>query len=75
MMLHGVILVILIQILRADDHYGFFNPARTPTSDFQTWTYNNDLIHLPTMGTTFPWYNGRSGRRQTKWRLNRVVCK
>lgn len=31
-------------ILRAHDHYGFLNPARTPTLDFQSWTYNMILF-------------------------------
>ena len=61
-------------ILGAHEHLGSFSPARPPMLDFQNWTDNFDLIHIPTRGAAFTWNNGRIGRRHTKRRLDRSVC-
>jgi exonuclease III len=61
-------------ILGAHEHRGRFSPARLPMSDFQAWTDNFQLIHLPTKGAEFTWNNGRGGSRHTEKRLDRVVC-
>jgi hypothetical protein len=61
-------------ILRAHEHRGHFNPARAPMEEFQLWTNNNYLIHLPTADAFFTWRNGRDGIRSTKRRLDRCVC-
>jgi len=61
-------------ILEAHEHSGSHTPARPPMVDFQSWTDNNDFLHLPTMGAAFTSENGWSGRRHIIRRLNRVVC-
>lgn len=57
-----------------EQHNGSFSPARPPMMDFQNWTNQNELIHLPTRGASFTWDNGRMGRRHTNRRLDRSVC-
>jgi len=42
--------------------------------DFQQWTNENDLVHLPLRGAAFTWNNGRSGYMYTKKRLDRCIC-
>ncbi|KAK2456861.1 hypothetical protein QL285_004189 [Trifolium repens] len=42
--------------------------------DFQKWTDDFNLIHLPTNGAEFTWDNGRGGLRHTERRLDRVIC-
>jgi len=61
-------------ILESHEHSGRFPPARNPILDFQTWTDNHDLLHLPTRGATFTWDNRISGNRHTKKRLDRTIC-
>lgn len=61
-------------ILGAHEHSGSFIPARVPMEDFQQWTNQNDLLHIPTRGSFFPWNNGRRGRRHTQRRLDRAIC-
>jgi len=59
-------------ILGAHEHRGHFNPTRGPMEEFQLWTNNNHLIHLPTAGSLFTWRNGRDGIRSTERRLD--IC-
>lgn len=61
-------------ILGAHEHCGSLNPARPPMLDFQAWTDQNNLIHLPTRGAEFTWDNKRGGRRHIKRRLDRSIC-
>jgi len=61
-------------ILGAHENRGYFSPARIPMEDFQNWTNNNNLIHLPTRGAAFTWRNGREGHRYTERRLDRCIC-
>jgi hypothetical protein len=61
-------------ILGAHEHRGNCAPVSTPISDFQNWTNNLNLIHLPTHGAFFTWANGRRGRQYTQRRLDRVIC-
>jgi hypothetical protein len=61
-------------ILGAHEHRGRHNPARTPIDDFQSWTEDNDLVHIPTRGALVTWSNRRSGRNHTERRLDRSVC-
>jgi hypothetical protein len=57
-------------ILEADKYRGNFTPSRSPMEDYQQWTNENDLVHLPTRGAAFTWNNGRSGYMYTKTRLD-----
>jgi len=61
-------------ILGAHEHLGSLNPARPPMLDFQLWTDQNNLIHIPTRGAFFTWDNGRDGRRHIKRRLDKTIC-
>ncbi|XP_024636247.1 uncharacterized protein [Medicago truncatula] len=61
-------------ILEASEHRGRLDPARIPMSDFQDWSSNNDLLHLPTRGAWFTWNNGRGGRAHIERRLDRTIC-
>lgn len=61
-------------ILGSHKHRGASPPARTPMNDFFDWSDTNNFIHLPTRGVQFTWSNGRNGNRQTKRRLDRVIC-
>jgi hypothetical protein len=61
-------------ILGTHEHYGHFSPARPPIADFQKWTDDFNLMHLPTRGANYTWDNRRSGVRHTKRRLDRSVC-
>jgi hypothetical protein len=49
-------------ILEAGEHRGRLAPARLPMTEFQDWTSQNDLLHLPTRGALYTWQNGRGGR-------------
>ncbi|KEH21479.1 hypothetical protein MTR_7g406750 [Medicago truncatula] len=51
-------------ILGAHEHCGSLNPARPPMLDFQAWTDQNNLIHLPTRGAEFTWDNKRGDSHQ-----------
>ncbi|MCH82389.1 RNA-directed DNA polymerase (Reverse transcriptase), partial [Trifolium medium] len=59
---------------RAHEHRGRSTPARLPMKEFQKWTDDSNLIHLPTIGAEFTWNNGRWGLRHTERRLDRAVC-
>jgi hypothetical protein len=61
-------------ILGAHEHRGSCVPVSTPITDFQTWTNNLNLLHLPTHGVFFTWANGRRGGQYTQRRLDRVIC-
>jgi hypothetical protein len=61
-------------IIRAHEHRGRFNPARSPMEDFQSWSDSYNLIHLNTRGSEFTWFNGRDGNSLTKRKLDRVIC-
>jgi hypothetical protein len=61
-------------ILGAHEHRGRVVPARIPMEEFQKWTDDFNLIHLPTSGAEFTWVNGRRGVRFTERRLDRAVC-
>lgn len=61
-------------IIGAHEYRGNFIPARLPMNEFLEWTYSNNFIHLPTRGAQFTWANGKSGRRYTEKRLDRVIC-
>ena len=61
-------------ILGASEHKGHCMPARALMEDFQLWTNNNHLIHLPTLGAFYTWRSGRSGTRNTERRLDRCIC-
>ncbi|KAK2352799.1 hypothetical protein QL285_090510 [Trifolium repens] len=61
-------------ILGAHEHRGRVVPARLPMEEFQNWTDDFNLIHLPTTGAEFTWVNGRRGARFAERRLDRAVC-
>jgi hypothetical protein len=61
-------------ILGTHEHRGRSSPARLPIEEFQKWTNDFNLIHLPTRGAAFNWNNGRGGARHTERRLDRVIC-
>jgi len=61
-------------ILGAHEYSGSFTPARLPMEDFQNWTEDHNLFHLPTRGSAYTWDNKRPGRRHTKKRLDRTIC-
>jgi hypothetical protein len=42
--------------------------------EFNHWSNNNNLIHLPTLGAEFTWENIRGGLRHTERKLDRAVC-
>ncbi|GAU43965.1 hypothetical protein TSUD_283920 [Trifolium subterraneum] len=42
--------------------------------DFQNWTDNNNLIHIPMRGANFTWNNGRRVNQHTEKRLDREIC-
>jgi len=42
--------------------------------EFQTWSDNNNLLHIPTRGSKYTWDNRRPGTRHTKKRLDRSIC-
>ncbi|GAU48963.1 hypothetical protein TSUD_406710 [Trifolium subterraneum] len=61
-------------ILGAHEHRGRVSPARLPMEDFQKWTDEFNLIHLPTTRAEFAWMNDRRGLRYAERRLDRAVC-
>jgi len=61
-------------IIGAHEQRSRFTPARIPIEDFQNWTNNCNLMHLPTRGASHTWSNGRQGRNNTQRRLDRAVC-
>jgi hypothetical protein len=61
-------------ILGSHEYRGNSTPARLPMLEFQNWTDQNHLFHLPTHGAFFTWANGRRGRHYTQKRLDRVIC-
>jgi len=60
-------------ILEASEHRGRLAPARLPMIEFQAWSDQNALFHLPTRGANYTWENRRSGRFYTERRLDRAV--
>ncbi|CAJ2648329.1 unnamed protein product [Trifolium pratense] len=46
-------------------------PARLPMEEFQKWTDDFNLVHLPTNSAEFTWENGRGGLRHTERRLDK----
>jgi len=61
-------------IFCAYEHRGRFPPARTHMNDLCEWTYCSNLIHLPTRGSQFTWYHGRSENIYTEIRLDTAIC-
>lgn len=62
-------------ILGGHKHKCMFSPPpRVPMEDFQNWSDNHNLLHIPTKGASFTWSNSRSGNRNTNKRFDRVVC-
>jgi len=61
-------------ILGAHEYCGHSSPARLPMEEFQTWTDNHNLLHIPTRGSEYTWDNRRPCRRHTKKRLDRSIC-
>lgn len=47
-------------IISADEYKGQHIPSKIPINDFHNWSDTNNLIHLPTLGNTFTWCNGRN---------------
>ncbi|XP_058770393.1 uncharacterized protein LOC131644024 [Vicia villosa] len=60
--------------LGAHEHKGSITPARPPIEDFNNWTDQNSLVHLPTAGAFFTWKNGRKGNLHIERRLDRTIC-
>lgn len=61
-------------ILGAHEKRRHYSPTRIPMENFQNWTNNNNLIHLPTRGANYNWKNGREGHKHTDRRLDRCIC-
>jgi hypothetical protein len=61
-------------ILGAHEHRRRVVPTRLPMEEFQKWTDDFNLIHLPTTGAEFTWVNCRRGARFAERRLDRAVC-
>jgi hypothetical protein len=61
-------------IIGAHEHRGRVNPARLPMEEFRSWSDSHNLLHIPTRGADYTWYNGRDGRNDTERRLDRAIC-
>lgn len=42
--------------------------------EFKSWSDSCDLIHLPTIGAAYTWFNKRRGPAHTERRLDKVIC-
>lgn len=49
-------------------------PLQISCDEFQAWTNNCSLMHLPTIGNAYTWSNGRHGRNHIDMRLDRMIC-
>lgn len=61
-------------ILRVHEQRSNFQPIKSHMHDFQAWTDNNNLIHIPTKVANYTWSNGRRGRFRIQRRLDRAIC-
>jgi len=61
-------------ILEAHERYGRHASPRISFSEFQEWLDSDDILYLPTRGSSFTWSNGKRGSRNTEKHLDRDVC-
>lgn len=61
-------------MLGTHEHKWPFSPSKIPTKEFQLWTNQNDFFHIPTVGGSFTWSNGRLDSAHTLKRLDRAIA-
>lgn len=61
-------------IVSTDEYKGSHTPAKVPIKDFFDWTDSNQLIHIPILGNSFTWCNGRRDRKITEKKIDRAIC-
>jgi hypothetical protein len=61
-------------VLGAHEKYGRCPPNKTSCDEFSSWTNQNQLIHLDTIGSQLTWANARGGSAYAALRLDRVIC-
>lgn len=61
-------------IMGAHEHRGGNIPTKGPMLNFQSWSENNNLFHIPTKGVKFSRSNKRSNPYCIERRLDKCIC-